>query len=76
MTTQVGPVPPKTDNNAGLTKAVCNDWSVVRGQLMMARPQLNSNECHKEAGYTLATIPTRLELTFVSTCGRSPYTPC
>ena len=76
MTFQVGPVPLKADNKGDSQKVASNVWPVVRGQLMMARPHSLHNERHKEAGYTPATIPARLEPIFVSTCGRSPYTPC
>jgi hypothetical protein len=75
MTLQVGPVPHKADNNAGLQKPLSANGPRCADTIMMARPQQH-NERHKEAGYTTATIPPRLELLFVSTCGRSPYTHC
>ena len=70
MTQQVGPVPHKADNHAGSSKPFsatgprCAD--IHDGPASPSERQL-------EAEYTTATSPTRLQLLFVSTCGRSPY---
>jgi hypothetical protein len=73
MTLQVGPVPQKADNLAGTSMPLSANGPRC-ADFMMAR--LHSNNSHKEAGYTTATIPTRREQLSVSACGRSPYTPC
>ena len=56
MTLQVGPVPHKADNNAGLQKPLSANGPRCADTIMMARPQQH-NERHKEAEYTTATIP-------------------
>ena len=71
MTSQVGPVPLKADNQCGLFRPLTASGSRCAE---IHNGPASYIESHNEAGYTTAIYSDRLQRYFVSTCGRSPYT--
>ena len=63
----------KADNNAGLDRSFAASGSRCAD---IHDGPASHNERHNEAGYTTANYSNRLQRTFVSTCGRSPYMNC
>ena len=73
MAEQVGPASNKTGNKDG-SKKPFRAIGPRCAESIMARKENDISS--KEAGYTTATDLTMHGLFVVSSCGRSPYTPC